>query len=151
MQYAIREMHAIMSREMVIENLRGERLFLVHGPVVRARDELHIDDAQGVEQARVKEPLLSDRKSYEIYRGGAEYARVGMVDVGNLLEGFDIVVKGQEPLRARGDMLHRQFTIVVPRGVAARVHRRNDSTVEVGTRLGRTSSCCSWAWSRSRP
>jgi uncharacterized protein YxjI len=136
MDYLIREHGTLFHRELAIENRHGERLYRVYGPVVRARDELRVDDFNGVEQAWIKEPVLSDRRTYEIYRNGAHTANITMVGVGNLLEGFDIKVLDGPTFKARGDMLGRDFTILGQTSLAARVKRHDGKTVQVETTAG---------------
>ena len=133
MQYVIREQSSLLSREMVIEDHRGHTQFKVHGPLVRLRDELRLDDAKGVEQAWIEDPVLGDSSAYEIYRGGAHVADVRMVGVGNLLEGYDINVSGGQSLQARGDMFGREYTISHQGQRAAKVKRRDSKAIEVET------------------
>ena len=66
MQYVIRDHSSPLSREIVIEDRHRQRLFRAHGPVVRVRDELHLEDAKGVEQAYIKDPVLGDSSTFEI-------------------------------------------------------------------------------------
>jgi uncharacterized protein YxjI len=138
MQYIIREQSSLLSREMSIEDHSGQQVFKAHGPVVRVRDELRLLNPQGVEQAYIKDPVLGDSSTFEIYRGGAHYADVKAVAVGNLLEGYDIVVRarGDEPFHARGDMFERDFTIGHHGQQAARVRRQHGSAIQVDTEAG---------------
>jgi uncharacterized protein YxjI len=137
MQYIIRDQSSLLSRDMVIEDRSGHQLFRAHGPLVRVRDELRLDDAGGREQAWIKDPVLGDSSTFEIYRDGARFADVKAIAVGNLLEGYDIVVhSGGEPLRARGDMFQRDFTITERGRSAARVRRQGSNAVEVETESG---------------
>lgn len=130
MHYLIREKTSPLSREHVIEDGQGKLLFHAHGPVVRARDELHLDDASGAQQFLIKEPLLSKRKTFELYRtGGTHCADVTAVGTGNLLEGFDVRGSAGPPLHARGDMLSREFTIAGPQGIVAQVRRKDAHVV----------------------
>ncbi len=133
MQYVIREQSSLLNREMVINDHQGHTLFRVHGPLVRLRDELRLDDAAGVEQAWIKDPVLGDSSTYEIYRGGARVADVRVVGVGNLLEGFDVVVSGAPALQARGDLFGRDYTISKQGQRAAKVKRRDGHSIEVET------------------
>jgi uncharacterized protein YxjI len=136
-QYSIREKGSLLTRELLIEAPHRTLKFRVHGPVVRARDELHIDDAEGVQQALVKEPLLGDGRTYEIHRGGAIAAQVTRIGVGNLLEGFDIITAAGPTLHARGDMLKHEFTVTGASGVAAaRARRASRHATEVETEEG---------------
>jgi uncharacterized protein YxjI len=137
MQYIIREQSSLLSREMSIEDHGGHQVYRAHGPVVRVRDELRLDDHQGVEQAYIKDPVLGDSSTFEIYRGGAHYADVKTIAVGNLLEGYDIVIRGGgEVLTARGDLFERDFTITDRGKSAARVRRHHGNAVEVTTESG---------------
>ncbi|MBV9577366.1 MAG: hypothetical protein JO057_02120 [Chloroflexi bacterium] len=136
MDYYIREQTSLLSREMLVEDHAGKRLFRVHGPLVRIRDELRLDDSQGAEQAWIKDPVLGDSTKFEIYRAGAHVADVKTVAVGNLLEGYDLVVlAGGEPLRARGNVFARDFSMTQQGRPAARV-RRHANAVEVSTQAG---------------
>jgi uncharacterized protein YxjI len=137
MHYTIREQTSLRSRELVIEDRTGHQVFHVHGPIVRVRDELHLDDAQGVEQAWIKDPVLGDSSTFEIYRVGSHFADVKTVAVGNLLEGYDIAPRsGGEPLRARGDMFQRDFTITARGLPAAQVRHHGHSGLDVDTEPG---------------
>ena len=137
MRYVIRDQSSLRSREMSIEDHHGQRLFRVHGPMVRVRDELRLDDAQGVEQAWIKDPVLGDSSTFEIYRDGAHFADVKTVAAGNVLEGYDIVIRsGGEPLRARGDMFERDFSVTERGQKAARVKRHPNNAVELETESG---------------
>ena len=98
---------------------------------MRVRDELRLDDANGVEQAWIKDLVLSDGSTYEIYRDGKRYADVKRIVDGDVLAGYDIVVTAGETLHARGDMLGRNFTIMAESQLAARVQRRHGDTLEV--------------------
>ena len=105
--------------------------YRVHGPVVRLRDELHLDDAKGVEQAWIKDPVLSDGTKYEIWRGGARYADVNRLVDDDLLAGFDLSLVTGEGLPVRGDILGRNFTIMSQGQLAARVQRHHGDALEV--------------------
>jgi len=134
MQYTIREHTSLRARELVIEDRSGHPVYRVHGPIVRVRDELHLDDAQGVEQAWIKDPVLGDSSTFEIYRDGGHFADVKTIAVGNLLEGYDIVPRsGGEALRARGDLFQRDFTITARGLPAAHVRRHGHAGLEVDT------------------
>jgi uncharacterized protein YxjI len=139
MQYLIREHGALFTRDMVIEDHGGHELFRVHGPVVRVRDELRLVDAGGAEQAWIKDPVLGDSSTFEIYRAGAHFADVKTVATGNLLEGYDIVLRAEtsrDPLRARGDIFERDFTITDRGQPAARVRKHGTSGLELTTEAG---------------
>jgi uncharacterized protein YxjI len=131
MQYFIRDKSSLFSRDLTIDDQRGQSSFRVHGPLVRVRDELRLDDANGVEQAWIKDLVLSDGSTYEIYRAGTRYADVKRILDGDLLTGYDIVVSEGETLRARGDLLGRNFTIMAEGQLAARVQRRHGDSLEV--------------------
>jgi uncharacterized protein YxjI len=133
MQYTIREHTSLRARELVIEDRSGHQVFRVHGPIVRVRDELHLDDAQGVEKAWIKDPVLGDSSTFEIYRDGGHFADVKTIAVGNLLEGYDIVPRSssEPPLHARGDMFQRDFTITARGLPAAHVRRHGHAGLQV--------------------
>ena len=134
MQYVIREQSSLLTRELSIDDHQGQTVYRVHGPLVRLRDELRLDDAQGVEQAWIKDPVLSSSTTYEIYRGGAHVADVRMIAVGNLLEGYDVELRGGgQSLKARGDMFGRDYTITQQGRRAAQVKRRDSHSIEVDT------------------
>ncbi len=139
MQCLIRERDSLLSRDMVIEDHGGHQLFRVHGPMVRVRDELRLVDAGGDERAWIKDPVLGDSSTFEIYRDSAHFADVKTVATGNLLEGFDIVLRGDaaaEPLRARGDVFERDFAITRRGQPAARVRKHGTSGLQVDTEAG---------------
>jgi uncharacterized protein YxjI len=124
--YLIREKASALSREHVVENDDGKMVFRAHGPVVRVRDEIHVDDAAGAQQFLIKEPLLGGRRSFAIYRtGGARCADVTAIATGNLLDGFDVQGIEGAPLHARGDVLGRAFTIAGSHGVVADIRRKD--------------------------
>ena len=131
MQYTIREGGSPLSRDIVIEDQGGHVAYRVHGPVVRLRDELRLDDSHDVEQAWIKDPVLSDGTKYEIWRGGARYADVNRLVDGDLLAGFDLSVVSGESLPVRGDILGRNFTIMSQGQLAARVQRHQRDALEV--------------------
>jgi uncharacterized protein YxjI len=134
MQYVIREQSSLLTRELSIDDHQGQTVYRVHGPLVRLRDELRLDDAKGVEQAWIKDPVLSNSTTYEIYRGGAHVADVKMIAVGNLLEGYDVELRsGGQALKARGDMFGRDYTITRQGQRAAQVKRRDGHSIEVDT------------------
>src|SRR5580765_8011222 len=110
MRYVIRDHSSPLAREMLIEDQHGDRVFRVHGPIVRLRDELRIDDVHGVEQAYIKEPLPSNRRTYEIYRDGKQRARISAVATDYVLDGFDVAVANGESLQARGGMFGPNVT-----------------------------------------
>src|ERR1051326_4535543 len=136
MQYLIRDKSSLRSREVTIEDARGQRVFRAHGPTLRIRDELRLDDTWGNEQIVIKEPVLSDRKTFELYRGGLRCGVVSMVSTGNLLEGFDVTHTSAAPLHARGDLLGREFTLVGAGGDLGHVHRHKGNAIEVETAGG---------------
>src|SRR5215211_6012479 len=130
MEYVMRDQSAPLSREIVIEDLAGQVAYRVQGPVVRLRDELRLDDARGVEQAWIKDLVLSDGSKYEIWRAASRFADVNRIVDGDLLAGFDISVVSGENLPVRGDMQGRNFTIMSGGQLAARVQRRRGDTLE---------------------
>jgi uncharacterized protein YxjI len=131
MQYTIRERSSPMSREFQIENQAREVAYRVHGPVIRLRNELRLDDVQGVEQAWIKDLLISDGSKYEIWRSGARDADITRIVDGDLLAGFDIQVASGESLAARGDIAGGNFTIMSQGQLAALVQRRRADELEV--------------------
>jgi uncharacterized protein YxjI len=139
MQYFIREHSSLRGREMVIEDHGGHAQFRVHGPMVRVRDELRLLDAAGAEKAWIKDPVLGDSSTFEIYRDSAHFANVKAIATGNLLEGFDIVLLAdtrREPLRARGDLFERDFAITDRGRPAARVQKHGNAGLQVDTEAG---------------
>jgi uncharacterized protein YxjI len=159
MDYVIHENTLLPLYEVVIKNHRGQPLYRLAGPVLHLRDDLRFTDAQGEELAQIKQPLLSDQRMYEIFRNGARWAQVSMVGVGNLLEGFDVMVEGADPLRARGDMLSHSYAISSPAGTAAQVHHGRSGSYAVKTEPGQDDvlllasvvamSAMTTTWSRS--
>jgi uncharacterized protein YxjI len=136
MRYQIRDKSRPMSRELSIEDQHGGQLFRVHGPFIRARDELRIDDMQGVEHVWIKEPVLGDRKVYEVYRHDTQVAKINLVANGSLLEGYDIVVPGSEPYQVRGGIFGNDSTIAGPRGRAAHVNWHDKHAIAVDIESG---------------
>ena len=139
MQYRIREHGSLLSRDMVIEDHGGHELFRVHGPMVRVRDELRLVDTAGTEQAFIKDPVLSNSSTFEIYRDGNHFADVKTVGTGNLLEGYDIALRAAgagEALRARGDMFERDYAITDRGRPSARVRKHRNGGLEVDTEAG---------------
>jgi uncharacterized protein YxjI len=136
MQYLIKDKTSPLTRELVVEDRSGHCVLRAHGPVVRLRDELQVDDAEGVEKVRIKEPVLGDRRTFELYQGKTHFANVSMVAVGNLLDGYDINVIGGQALHARGDMLGREFTMSGPKGIVARVRKHDSHSIECETAHG---------------
>ena len=137
MRYVIRDHSSPLAREMFIEDQHGDRVFRVHGPIVRLRDELRIDDAHGVEQAYIKEPLPSNRRTYEIYRDGKQRARISAIATDYVLDGFDVAVANGESLQARGGMFGPNVTLATSGGgTAAKVHWQHRQAIEVETSAG---------------
>ena len=160
MQYLIREHSNPLTREIVIEDRHGTSVYRAHGPVVRMRDELHVDNASGREEYLIKEPVLGDRSRFELYRDGKRYAVISRVGVGNLLEGFDLEVTGAGQIHARGDMLGREFALMGNGGSVGQVRRHNEHSIELETAAGQddallvagvlTMVAMTDAWARSR-
>jgi uncharacterized protein YxjI len=135
-QYLIREQSNPLSREIVIEDRHGQCVYRARGPVVRMRDELHVENGSGVEEYLIKEPVLGDRSRFELYRQGKRCAVISRVGVGNLLEGFDVDVTGGEKLHARGDMFGREFSLMGASGSVGQVRRHNEHSVDLETAAG---------------
>ena len=136
MRYVIRDKSSPLGREMLIEDDAHAPRFRVHGPIVRLRDELRIDDMDGVEQLWITEPIPSDRRTYELRRGGAQCGQVKVVANGFMLNGFDIDIAGSEHLQARGGMFGPDVTIAGPSGTAARIHWPDRHNIQVDTAAG---------------
>jgi uncharacterized protein YxjI len=161
-QYLIREQANPLSREIVIEDRHGQCVYRAHGPVVRMRDELHVENASGVEEFLIKEPVLGDRSRFELRRQGKRrpVAVISRVEVGNLLEGFDVDVTGGEKVHARGDMFGREFSLMGTSGSVGQVRRHNERSVELETGAGQDEAllvasvlaifAMTDAWARSR-
>jgi uncharacterized protein YxjI len=135
-QYLIREHSNPLTREMLIEDRHGTCVFRAHGPVVRMRDELHLDNGSGHEEYLIKEPVLGDRSRFELHRNGKRRAVISRVGVGNLLEGFDVDVTGATQIHARGDMLGREFALMGNGGSVGQVRRHNEHSIELETAAG---------------
>jgi len=159
MRYVIRDHSSPLAREMFIEDQHGERVFRVHGPIVRLRDELRIDDLHDVEQAYIKEPLPSNRRTYEVYRGGHLRAKVTVVATDYVLDGFDVSVDGGESLQARGGMFGPNVALAAGGSRVAQVHWQHRQAIEVDTAAGQDDvlllatviamSLMTESWSRS--
>jgi uncharacterized protein YxjI len=159
-QYLIREHSNPLNREIVIEDRHGNVVYRAHGPVVRMRDELHVEDGSGHEHYLIKEPVLGDRSRFELYRDGKRCAVISRVGVGNLLEGFDLDVTGAGQIHARGDMLSREFQLVGSAGNVGQVRRHNEHSIELETAAGQDDAllvagvlamvAMTDAWARSR-
>jgi uncharacterized protein YxjI len=159
-QYLIREHSNPLSREILIEDRHGACVYRAHGPVVRLRDELHVENGSGHEEYLIKEPVLGDRSRFELYRDGKRRAVISRVGVGNLLEGFDLDVSGASQIHARGDMLSREFELMGNGGSVGQVRRHNEHSIELETAAGQDDAllvagvlamvAMTDAWARSR-
>lgn len=159
MEYRIRDKSTPLGREMLIEDRQGHLLLRAHGPTVRIRDELHVDDIDGLEQISIKEPVLGDRKTFELYRAGSRCAVVRMMTVSNLLEGFSLDVPGASQIKAQGDPL-TEFTLTRDRANVGHVRRHGTESIDVETAAGQDDTlliasvlamcAMSDAWARTR-
>jgi len=137
MHYLISDKTSPLGREIVVQDRQaGGCLFRAHGPVVRLRDELRLDDAQGVEQLWIKEPMLGDRKTVELLRSGQRCATLRMFTVGNLLEGVDVDFVDGCKLHARGDLVGHTYSVHGDTGLVAQVKPHKSHALELDTTAG---------------
>lgn len=133
MHYSVHEKTFSLSHEIDVLDDRGNLVYRVHGPLVRAREDVYIDDSAGTELARIKEPLLGNGQAYEIYQGGRCTVRLAMRVTATLLEGIDIQTDDGRSLRAHGDLVRRDYTIDSGPKNAARVSRHGDQSFKIET------------------
>jgi uncharacterized protein YxjI len=79
MHYLVREQSLSLKRAFRIENRHGATVYRAEGPLVGARAELQVKDGHGTELAWIKEPFLSDGRTFELHRGGARLAQVAQL------------------------------------------------------------------------
>ena len=133
MRYTVEENILSLGRDLRIEREHGAVVYRAHGPAVKAREELRFDDAQAAEQASIKEPFLSDGKTFEVHRGGQRVAQVKEATSASGL-GADILLDAGGKMEARGNLAASDYVIRVP-GLAdvAAVTRRGTDSYSVDT------------------
>lgn len=92
-----------------IEDSDGNKAYKVNGKAVRFRDTFILEDAYGVEVARIQEKKLSVRDKMTIERGSSK-AIVRKRIVG-IRDRFIVDVKGGEDLKAKGNFVDHEYEI----------------------------------------
>lgn len=133
MRYVVEENILSLGRDLRIEGEHNAVAYRAHGPAVKAREELRFDDARGAEQAYIKEPFLSDGKTFEVHRGGQRVAQLKEVTSASG-PGVDIGLDAGGKMEARGQLANSDYVIRVP-GLAdiAAVTRRGTDGYHVDT------------------
>ena len=133
MRYEVEENILSLGRDLRVQGAHGGVLYRAHGPAVKAREELRFDDAHGTEQAWIKEPFLSDGKTFEVHRGGQRVAQLKEV-MSASGPGVDILLDAGGKMEARGQLANSDYVIRVP-GLAdiAAVTRRGTDGYAVDT------------------
>ncbi len=133
MRYEVEENTLSLGRDLRVQGAHGEVLYRAHGPALKAREELRFDDGHGAEQAFIKEPFLSDGKTFEVHRGGQRVATLREVTSSSGL-GTDIALDAGGRMEARGKLAESDYVIRVP-GLAdvAAVTRRGSDGYNVDT------------------
>lgn len=92
-----------------IENEQGERAYKVNGKALRIRQTFVLEDASGVEVARIQERKLSIRDKIAIERGDDTAATVHKALVGR--DRFAIDVELGADMKAHGNVVDHEYEI----------------------------------------
>jgi len=93
-----------------IEDEGGDKVFKVNGKVARVRDTWELEDATGTSVARIREKKLTvrDTIAIELASGGEATVKKALVGI---RDRFVIDVDGGEDLKAKGDIVDREYEI----------------------------------------
>src|SRR5581483_7682505 len=124
MRYLIREKFFRLGEDSTIMNEAGEPVLEVDGKVLSLHNRLTIRDRYGNEVAGVYRRLLALRPTYEITRGGQEFAEVRKHLISPFVDRFTVDIPGPDDLEIEGSIFEHEFTIRRFGQVVATVSKR---------------------------
>jgi uncharacterized protein YxjI len=109
-RFLMREKLLSIGDDYWIENERGERAYKVNGKALRVRKTFVLEDASGVEVARIQERKLTIRDKIAIERDGDTVATVHKALVG-IRDRFAIGVERGADMKAHGNVVDHEYEI----------------------------------------
>jgi uncharacterized protein YxjI len=100
-----------LGEDFDIKDERDQRVFHVNGKMLRVRDTLFFEDANGHEIYKIQEKVARIRDTMSIYRGDQVAASIHKAVIAPLRERFDIDVPGRGDLSAQGNILDHEYHI----------------------------------------
>jgi len=124
MRYLMRQKWLSWTDSFEIEDEQGQPAFTVQGAIFSWGNHLTIRDATGSEVAEVKQVVFSWGQNYEVYRGGALWARVNKEWFTLFKARFASDVPGPDDLEAEGDFFDHEYEFRRGTRVVARVSKK---------------------------
>lgn len=109
MRYVMKQKLLAWGDDFVIKDAAGRDCFFVDGKVFSLGDKATFHDSQGNELLRIEQKLLSLQKTYRIFRGDQEAARVKKQLFKFFRDAFDIEDAAAGDLDAVGDFFDREY------------------------------------------
>src|SRR2546430_1832133 len=110
MRYLIREKFFRLGEDSTIMNEAGQPILEVDGKVLSLHNRLIVRDMNGNEVAGVHRKLIALRPTYEITRGGQEYAEVRKHLISPFVDRFTVDIPGPDDLEITGSIFEHEFT-----------------------------------------
>jgi len=124
-RYQMREKLVAIGDDFWIENEARQRVFKVNGKVLRVRNTLSFEDAQGRELAKIQERMLRIKDSMEIEGpDGHQLAMVKKAVISPIRDRFAVKIKNGPDLEVKGNILDHEYTIGEGRDRVAEVSKK---------------------------
>lgn len=123
-RYQMREKLISFGDDYWIQNEAGQRVFHIDGKMLRIRQTLLFEDAQGNELLEIQERMMRLRESLAIERNGQKVAEVHSALVSPLRDRYKIDVVGGSDLEAQGNFLAHEYEIKQGNMKVAEVSKR---------------------------
>lgn len=124
MRLLVRERLFGIGDDYWIEDVDGQKLFLVDGKAMRVRDTFELKDREGRILVEIKQKLMSLRDTMLIERDGEQLARVKHKRLSLLRNHYRVTMSDGTELDVSGKILDREFAIDYDGELLAQISRR---------------------------
>lgn len=124
MRLLVRERLFGVGDDYWIEDVDGQKLFLVDGKAMRVRDTFELKDREGRILVEIKQKLMSLRDTMLIERDGEQLARVKHKRLSLLRNHYRVTMSDGTELDVSGKILDREFAIDYDGELLAQISRR---------------------------
>ncbi len=124
MRYVMRQKLLSWGDDFTIKDAEGRDRFFVDGKAFSIGDKASFQDMQGNELLRIEQKVLSLKKTYKIYRGNQEVARVQKKLFKLFRDAFEIEDTAAGDLDAQGDFFDREYRFTRDGRTIATVSKR---------------------------
>ena len=122
MRYQMKQKLWAMGDDFTIQDAEGNDVFFVDGKAFSIGDKLSFQDMAGNELAYISQKVMSFKKRYEIFRGGALFAEV-VKELTFFKDKYTVDIPGPNDYEVKGNFWDHEYEFVRNGGAVAHVSK----------------------------